>query len=826
MLNLREYQKRPRRLADYLPWAMLISPTVVLCKDGSFLSVAQFRGPDVESATRSELVGLCAQINEALKRFGSGWALYVEAARVPCQDYPISDFPDAASWLIDQERQAQCQAVGSRFETRQYLTLQYLPAPEAARRGETWLFDGPKDGDAQRYRRLLERFEVECLRLVDLLALLLPDIVLLAEGDLLTYLHSSISTKSQAVAVPLCPAYLDAALCDTPLTGGLAPMLGDAHLRILTLVGFQAHTSPGFLDDLNRLGFAYRWMTRWLPLDKPQAEKALQNYRRQWFAKRKSIMALLKETMFNEAAALTDSDALNKTADADSALQELGSDLVGFGYLTTTLAVCNSDAAMADEHCQALERVLAHHGLVAIQESFNAVEAWLGSLPGNPYANIRQPLVSSLNLAHLMPLSAVWAGAAQNAHLNAPCLLTARAQGSTPFRLNLHVGDVGHTLVVGPTGAGKSVLLATLALQFRRYTRAQIFILDKGASCRAAVLGMQGRFVDMASPAFAFQPLAHIDEAAPRRFALDWLCGVLAQDGIKVDPQIKEQLWTALLSLASAPQHQRTLTGLTLLMQSNPLRQALKPYTIDGAYGRLFDADAETLAQADVQAFELEALMNMPSALAPALHYLFYKLEQRFTGRPTLLILDEAWMLLDHSVFATRIRAWLKTLRKKNVAVVFATQSLSDILNSSIAPAVIESCPTRIFLPSSSALEPHIREIYDRFGLNDRQIEIIALAMPKRDYYLSSRAGSRLFDLDLGPVALSLCAAASPARQAQMDHILAEIGDPSEFLPRWLDAQGLGWAAELSQDFARTSKVEDTQMVANTNLFEDERKHA
>jgi type IV secretion system protein VirB4 len=106
----------------------------------------------------------------------------------------------------------------------------------------------------------------------------------------------------------------------------------------------------------------------------------------------------------------------------------------------------------------------------------NAVEAWLGSLPGNPYANVRQPIVHTLNLAHMMPVSAVWAGPDMNRHLNAPPLMMAETRGSTPFRLDLHVGDVGHTLIVGPTGAGKSVLLSLLALQFRRFIGAQVIL--------------------------------------------------------------------------------------------------------------------------------------------------------------------------------------------------------------------------------------------------------------------------------------------------------------------------------------------------------------
>ena len=147
-----------------------------------------------------------------------------------------------------------------------------------------------------------------------------------------------------------------------------------------------------------------------------------------------------------------------------------------------------------------------------------------------------------------------------------------------------------------------------------------------------------------------------------------------------------------------------------------------------------------------MQAFETEGLIGTSAAPA-VLSYLFHRIEDRLDGRPTLLIIDEGWLALDDEGFAGQLREWLKTLRKKNASVVFATQSLSDIDGSAIAPAIIESCPTRLFLPNERAIEPQITAIYRRFGLNDRQIEILARATPKRDYYCQSRRGNRLFEL-------------------------------------------------------------------------------
>jgi type IV secretion system protein VirB4 len=405
-----------------------------------------------------------------------------------------------------------------------------------------------------------------------------------------------------------------------------------------------------------------------------------------------------------------------------------------------------------------------------------------------------------------MPLSSVWAGPERNEHLGGPSLLVAETGGSTPFRLSTHVDDVGHMLVVGPTGAGKSVLLALLAMQFRRYEGAAVYIFDKGWSARAAVLAMGGAHHPLGEAGeggegtLAFQPLRRIDEAAQRSWAAEWLGSLLEQQKLEQRPELKEALWSALLSLSSAPPEERTLTGLSLLLQSNAVRSALQPYTLDGPFGSLLDAAEDRLSIAAVHCFEMEALMAEGGAVLPVLTYLFHRLEERFDGRPTLLVIDEAWVFLDNPLFAGRIREWLKVLRKKNVSVVFATQSLADVARSSIAPAIIESCPQRIFLANDRAVEPQGRAAYERFGLNERQVELIARATPKRHYYLQSRRGNRLFELGLGPIALAFCGASGPAAQRRIDSILAEHGAEG-FARRWLEAVGLSWAAALIDDF-------------------------
>ena len=797
MLNLAEYSSKPRLLADYLPWACLVAPGVVLNKDGSFQTSFRYRGPDLESSTEAELVAVTARVNNVLRRFGSGWALFFEALRRPADAYAESTFTNAAAWLVDQERGAETEDDPARYESDYFLTLVWLPPADAAGRAEQALIERPIKAESEGWRQKLEQFETRSAQVFDLLSGCLSENAPLSDDETLTYLHACISTRRHGVVTPGLPVFLDAVLADEPFTGGLEPMIGEAHVRALTVLGFPGTTLPGLLDELNRQGFAYRWVTRFIALDKAEAEKLLSKKRRHWFAKRKSVGAVLRETLFNEEAALLDNDASNKASDVDEALQELGSDLVSYGYVTTTLIVMDEDRTAVDEQLRSAERILHGRGFTAIRESLNAPEAWLGSLPGHVYANVRQPIISSLNLAHLMPLSAVWAGAPHNDHLDGPALLEARTDGSTPFRLNLHVGDVGHTLIVGPTGAGKSVLLSLLSLQFCRYEDAQVFVFDKGRSARASMLAMGGAHLALGgADRPALQPLRDIDTERGATFAAEWLAGLCVAEGAPMTPELKASLWEGIQALASAPVSERTMTGLCLLLQAPALKAALHPFTLEGPHGRLLDGDREDLALKDLACFEMEELMQAPGAVAPVLSYLFHRLEEKFTGRPTLLLLDEAWLFLDHPVFAARLRDWLKTLRKKNVAVVFATQSLADVETSSISPVLIESCQTRIFLPNERALEPQQAATYRRFGLNDRQVEILSRAQPKRDYYYTSPLGCRLFDLGLGPIALSVCGSGSPENQALIERCLLKAGSAG-FAAEFLKAKGLGWTADL-----------------------------
>ena len=790
MLNLAEYKKKRDRVSDFLPWAALVAPGVVLNKDGSFQQTFSFRGPDLDSATQRELVSLHARVNNILKRLDSGWCLYAEAQRVYSQRYPQSKFPDPISLLTDEERKQFYQS-GAHFESLYSLTLVWLTPQESEDKASKALIQRPGSKQEGGYELHLKHFRTEILRIFQLFQEILPEARLLSDDDTLTYLHSTVSTKRHFVKAPEIPMYLDALLADSPLLGGFEPRLGKAHLRTVTITGFPGSSTPGILDNLNRLNFEYRWSSRFIFLDKQEAQKELNEFRRKWFANRKSIVTVIRETITQSESVLNNSDALVKSDDVDIALQALGADHVSFGYYTATITIMDLDKNKLDKKLRAIEKTINSLGFDTITESMNAVEAWMGSLPGLVRANVRRPILSTLNLSHLLPLSAVWAGQETN-HLGDP-LIYCQTAGSTPFRLNLHVGDVGHTLVVGPTGSGKSILLALLAAQFRRYANSKVYFFDKDASSRILTAAVGGQFYDLAAEGsqLSFQPLAQIDNEKDRAWAAEWLYGLLENEKHTVTPDTKKVVWTALCSLASAPPAERTLSGLVQSIQDFSLRQTLQPFTLVGPFGKLFDSNQDLLINGNWQAFEMGALLNTPSVVAPTLSYLFHRIEERFNGSPTLLILDEAWLFLDSPMFAAKIREWLKTLRKFNVSVVFATQQLSDIANSSIAPAILDSCPTKIFLPNPNALEERTAKFYQDFGLNHRETETLALAQPKRQYYYKSSLGSRLFELTLGPLALAYCGASGKEDQTFCHGIQAENSSAEYFNYRWLRYKNL-----------------------------------
>jgi type IV secretion system protein VirB4 len=810
LFGITEYDGKPSDLTDLLPWAFLLEPGLIINKDGSFMKVITYRGPDLDSSSNSQLIAARGQVNNALRRLGSGWCVHIEARRSAAPNYPTSNFPDPISAAFDKERQRSFEhRTIPAFESDYFMTFTYLPPEENIGRAEALLTENMRKSNSDSaYTNEKLRFVETVRSLMAILEGFMPLVREMGDQETLTYLHDCISENTGVVAaVPQIPFGLDALLRDTPLTGGFEPMLGRLHMRTIGVNAFPDRSSAGLLDALNSLPFAYRWVTRYIPLDKTDAEKILKTMRQRWFDKRKGIWTMIREAISAQETLMVDEDAVNKANEAGAALEALGADLTSFGFFTPTIIVTDTSLEILDWKVGLIKKLLDQQGLYSTLETTNAVEAWLSSLPGHAYANCRRPILSALNVIDLMPFSAVWAGPTRNEHLNGPPLLMAKTTGSTPFRLVLHQGDVGHTMIVGPTGSGKSALLNTIALQFRRYKDAQIFIFDKGASARASTLLVGGQFYPLGDDAapITLQPLAEIDQIEDRVWATEWLVGVIEAQRVVLTPELKSEIWTALNNLAARPVRQRTITVFRSLIQNTEIKGALQPFTLEGPHGSLLDAAETNIGESNWQCFEMEALYNRPQAISPTLGYLFHRLENKFDGRPTMLILDEAWLFLDDPTFAAKIREWLKTLRRRNVSVIFASQSLADIQSSSIAPALIENCPQRIYLPNDKAMEPMTAQLYRMFGLSEKQLQLISQATPKREYYIQTAAGNRMFELGLSRFAITVAATSSKTELRAMDDIIARHGIDN-FRREFLAAHGFNPETMNDMTIAPTKK--------------------
>lgn len=811
--RLREHRTEPAGLCDWLLWAYLVDEGVVLGKDGSLLAGWSYRGPDTSAATAEDLDALSSHVSQALLPLGNGWLAHFEAVRHAAPGYaPAGAFPDPVTALLDEERRRTYEATAAHFETDTFVTLAWLPPPDLYSRLARAFVQGAERG-GRSWEEVLAAFlrgagEFERR----LSAVLRPR--RLGSDELLTLLHCCLTGLDHAVKAPVAGAELDSFLADQQAVGGWRPRIGAMAIRALAIQGFPAASWLGMLDRLNSLPFALRLSHRVIPLDPATAARLIRRTQVRWFMKRQGAADLVRGAVNRrrqapnaeqeaEARLFQDQDASRMAADAAAAAAANASGAVRFCFYTPAVIVMQPSDAAADQAAGEILKLLADRGFTARVEDVNAVEAWLGSLPGHGFPNLRRPLLHSRNVADLVPLTSVWPGLKTNPSAyfpeGSPPLLWAATSGATPLRVNLHASDVGHTLVAGPTGAGKSTLVNLCVAQFFRYRQAQVFVFDLGWSgyvlARAAGASHYAIRAGAGEEATAFQPLAAVDDPGELAVAAEWLELLLSlQGGILVGPAARTEIVAALRQLAGEGREHRTLSNFCVQLQSLELKDALAPYRRTGSLGRLLDSDRDDLDRSSYQVFEMSHLWEMGTkTVAPVLRYLFHRVEGRLDGRPTLIVVEEAWRTLLDPAFGLQLKQWLLTLRKKNAAVMVVTQTLADLHQSPYRAAIVESCPTRFLLPNAMAASPGTAELYRDLGLNEAELELLAGGRPKREYYLKSPHGSRLFELGLGPVALAFLAAPegmTPQETiARVDELRRERGP--DWPAAWLAERGL-----------------------------------
>jgi type IV secretion/conjugal transfer VirB4 family ATPase len=761
-----EYRNKEQGLADLLNYAHFVDEGIFVNKDGAFLMSFEFRAPDINSATGAELDALTKMINRMVGMLEDGWMIHVDELRIPSLNYPEKNyFPSFVASIIDEERKRLYLSEGAHYENLQYLTFVWkfpLPLIKTTRH---WFVEGlPESNDSQDLNKLLQQFKDTVERCIGLLSSCLK-FHPLNNHELLAYLNTCITGELLPISVPSDGLFIDTILGRRNLMGGYIPKIGNKHIYVLSIIGYlNQETIPGLLEEMATYPLMYRWSNRFMPLSESTAEAEIKRYQKHWHNKIKGLAGTIKEALFSKTSQKINHDAVEMVEETDLALTSNSNLSTRFGYWTSNVVLIHENQLLILEAIKTLRKYLEQKGFSCVIEEVNTLDAWLGSIPGHGSCNVRRVFLNSLNLAHVLPLHTIWTGNSfsSNSSLlpkNSPPVFYAATTGKTPFRFHLDVGDVGHQLVLGPTGSGKSTYLGFLIAQFLRYEHAQIYVFDKDYSHQALTIALEGHHYDIGNAeTLAFAPLAELSTETQKVRAAQFIETLVILQNIEMTPEIRKAILDAINNLSENTQaNNRNLTVFHSIVQHPDVRSALQFYTLNGQF-KLLDANESHLKNSYLNTFEMNWLLSQkPEIYLPVLIYLFDQIEERLEQSqgqyPTLIILEEAWLYVGHEVFAKKLRDWLKTLRKKNARVIFATQSLSDLYDpstqtlNSITATLLESCPTRVFLPNPK-MESEMKLLYQKMGLNEKQLEILSqIAIPKKHYYVVTPEGHRLIEL-------------------------------------------------------------------------------
>lgn len=820
--------KKLARLEDIVPWGYLTKNNVVFNMNGTFQKTYIFRGADGSNMTETDVNNYYVGLNNIFLRLKQNYYVFTEMHKQESHDMVQSNFSDVILEEFEKEREKNIhknRIYGNAF----YLTICYRWPSETLQRAsrvidqsnkEVWkefksavkefvnIFNPIQSGinelfqdydeTIKHFKEMESKFLDECELITKGLNDYFVEVKPCDQKETLTYLHDCISDHHVTISADI-RTMITTRLKDSVFLGGRYPKLGDKYLGIVGVKDLPSDTIDFMFDRLNSLSCEYRFVIRYIAFGKDQAVNELKKIIAQHQQRQKGIFTIIFEAIKGKESGKVDREAVLDAEDAEEAMDHLVQDELGFGYLSFDIVLLNSNPKKLKEQIAEVKTIVNDLQFVAVDEKDNAPAAWFSTIPPNFESNVRRYMVNSTNFCNIAPMGAYWDGEKKNKHF-ADLRKTVHREGLSfvddpliqcttpehlPFYFNLHVGDVGHTLVVGPTGAGKSVLLNTISASFRKYPNCKVFVFDKSASSRVLTKAIGGNFYNLLvdDKSISFQPLAHIDIPTEKTWVLEWIVNYLEASNLKINPTMRNTILTALNSVAESPMEERTITALITYLQDEQIRNSLRDLSIKGAYGSLFDSSDDRFGSGRWQVFEMEKLMENNRIVAPTLDYLFHRIESQLDGSPALMILDECWLFLRNEAFRNKIVEYLKDLRKKNCSVVMATQNLSDI-DEHLIPVVSANCLTKIFLPNKS-INDLAQTMYERFDLNDTEISLLTMMKPKRQYFYKSSLGTRIFDLSLSPLEVAFLGATSKEDQINVSKLESLSSD--EFCKRWKD---------------------------------------
>jgi type IV secretion system protein TrbE len=766
-------------------------------KPGGLVVAYDLRHDDFESLSPEEIDAVCERFEQALGLSGDNDLVHVVHHRLPAPGFQVREFPTRAAGLVDAERRA---AFGSErywlIRSRLYWS-HYFPPETKTRLSAAFFASGGTAGGPASWQHEIERFRERAKAFGDALSGV-ARVRRLTSAELFHDLHLCLTGLEHPIALPSVPVHIDEVLADQTFFGGLYPRVGQLHIRPVAINAYPAETLPELLwFVLNEPG-RLRFTLRWIPLDSLTTQRHGNQVRGQWARRRHGLLHIVLAAM-NLPRARTNRHAEEMVEDAEEIIAKAAAG-APFGFLTVRVLIYGEDPARTNLRARELVRRLQNGGIGARVEDVNAVETIKGSQPGNGWADVSRPLVSAMNFAHLALVSQPWPGTptidSPYFPPETPSPLVCCSSGHAPFWVPPHSGGgVLHMLIIGPTGSGKSVLLALLAMAWTALSRARVRWIDLDYSSFVAAHALVADYRDLgAEGTRALCLLEHAGNPEDDQFLLAFFTRLFMRWQTALNAEQQRELARSIKLAAS--QGLRRVRFLAALIQDAVLRRILNEYADIGPWGHIFDGDPRKVGDAKVRVYETRELMALGErAAAPALEWLLHDIERECNGDPTLIFIDETWRLLSDPVSADWFYSALRTLRKRNAGIVMATQSVTEIAASPYCNLLLESCPAKIFLPNPEARGEHVRQAYLKLGLTQRQVEIIARAIPRSQYYYTSPLGSRLFNLDLGPTAVALCGSTGLPEVRRARELLAQS---ENFLAAWLAERGLAdWAAQL-----------------------------
>lgn len=771
--------KKYPKFTTFLPWSYYIAKNlyvdsetyieqcIVVHKNGSIQMVYGFRGVDIESFSTDYVATIFIYFNSQIMRLGDGWMVSVEAQRYKMHDYPYADFDNVAALLVDKERGENFSESGDHYDSSYYLNFVYKPENEI------------KKGIVNKfYKENVKTIQIE--KEIEYFTKTVESITAVLSGRLVIrplncnetveYLHSTVSMSRHYLRLPEGRSFLflDRLINDQTLEVGKTLRLGEYYIPIIEIDDFPTRTYPAILNELNKTEIEYRWVSRYFPLSKKMMIEELTDYQRQAAASKSSGKQLASEFALGIKDNLENHSGVVAQNEAETAQEEIGGDINGGGYYNSCVMVWDKDYQTALAKAAEIRKVIEQCQFSCHEEEIGAFDAFLGMCAGNTTSDVRRPLVTSGNYTHTLPFSAIWSGIEYNRFLNEVCgvdkpLITCTTDYGANFYLNLNDGDVGHTIILGPTGAGKSTFLDLIEVSSLKYPGIQVFIMDYGLSALTLTLAVGGTYINPVDGTVCFQPLGDIDDDYEFAWAVEFIQTILELQGIELNPAIKVAVTSAMNAVKVLEKQYRTITAFCMNLEYTDkegrkiLHDALSQYVVSGRFGSIFDGNHTSLKGSRWVLFEMEKIMGLgEDCSAPALLLIFHFLEKSFNGRLTFFIMDECWFGLQNPAISSKMKEYLLTLRKKNVFCIFATQNPSMVANSDLGSVIIQNCPTHIFLADPSAREDAMAKDYMKLGLKPEEITLLANSRKKRDYYIKCPSGTRKFQLALGPIQLAL----------------------------------------------------------------------